>query len=206
MLDNYQELPADSQFHEILNYAVDAIPEGISIIIISRKEPPPSLARLRANDKINLIEWKELTFTIEESKGFIRAKEGKKYPYQVIKKLYEKTGGWAAGLVLTMESSRMGGLETRPYTNSPGEIFDYFANVVFNRIDKKTCDFLMKTSVLHAMTSEMAERLTGNKESQEILSGLSRNHYFTDRYSGAITVYRYHPLFREFLLARAKGV
>src|SRR6185369_11236361 len=49
-----------------------------------------------------------------------------------------------------------------------------------------------------------AELLTGIGSSEQILSKLSRNRFFTGKSSSSGSVYQYHPLFREFLLARAE--
>lgn len=54
------------------------------------------------------------------------------------------------------------------------------------------------------MTALMAEKLTGAAQSHKILSGLSRDHYFTDWRPLPEPVFQYHPLFREFLLAKAR--
>jgi len=51
----------------------------------------------------------------------------------------------------------------------------------------------------------MAEELTGNPDSEQILSELSENHYFTETYVEENPVYQYHPLFREFLLSRLES-
>jgi DNA-binding SARP family transcriptional activator len=55
------------------------------------------------------------------------------------------------------------------------------------------------------MTPVMAEGLTGTKESRKILEGLSRNNFFTVRRRGKEPSYQYHPLFREFLIEKARG-
>jgi ATP/maltotriose-dependent transcriptional regulator MalT len=58
------------------------------------------------------------------------------------------------------------------------------------------------------MTADMAEKLTGEAHAGQILSGLNKNNYFCQRHVGAgskpAPAYCYHPLFREFLLAKAK--
>lgn len=54
------------------------------------------------------------------------------------------------------------------------------------------------------MTARMAERLTGMNASAHVLSTLSRNNYFTAVHLQPAPVYQYHPLFREFLLSRAR--
>jgi len=54
---------------------------------------------------------------------------------------------------------------------------------------------------LPEVSPEISAELAGVEESDAILTYLSRNQYFIERYGKE---YRYHPLFREFLLNQAK--
>ncbi|MBP2685422.1 MAG: malT [Deltaproteobacteria bacterium] len=54
------------------------------------------------------------------------------------------------------------------------------------------------------MTGDTTRRLTGREGSEKVLSFLHRNNYFTEMYPGAEPIYRYHALFRKFLLERAR--
>lgn len=236
VFDNYQDVPDESNFHNVISAGLSIIPEGIHVIIVSRNEPLPAFSRLRANHGIHFIGWNELRLTLEESRGIVRMKDRKSFTPEIIADLHEKTDGWAAGLSLMMElakskdirlSTRMG--------HTPQEIFDYFANEVFEKTDKQTQTFLLKTAFLPRITADMAEKLTGDNHAEQILFGLSKNHYFTTQYgyhvqdalrggndatlrgqtpsvsmekektsSLVMPSYQYHPLFREFLLLRAK--
>ncbi len=87
---------------------------------------------------------------------------------------------------------------------TPEEIIDYFGNELFEKTDKEIQDFLLKTAFLPKMTAKMAEELTGLPNARRTLDALTRNHFFTEKRIHAEPVYQYHPLFREFLLLRAK--
>jgi ATP/maltotriose-dependent transcriptional regulator MalT len=87
---------------------------------------------------------------------------------------------------------------------APEEITDYFASVLFHKTDKEIQDFFLKTAFLPKMTGKMAEELTGLPNAGSVLFTLNRNNYFTERRFHNEPIYQYHPLFREFLLSRAK--
>src|SRR4030042_6642985 len=87
---------------------------------------------------------------------------------------------------------------------SPEESFEYFASEILDKADKDIQKFLLKTSFLPNMKPKMAEELTGLSSAGRILSGLSRTHYFTEKTFKGAHIYQYHPLFREFLLSRAR--
>ena len=201
VLDNYQDAPLQSGFNEMIASALEVIPEGVNVIVISRAGPPAELSRLTANFKINLLGWDDIRFTPEESSELVNA-HGEKLTEDAQQALYEKTEGWAAGLVLMSESARSGGFANRPYPNTQHEVFDYFACEIFNKSDPALQDVLLKTAFLPKIESTLAERVTGIQSAGQILETLSRRNYFTQRY---LQGYQYHPLFREFLLMRARS-
>ena len=204
VFDNYQDVPANSVFHEMLVQGLDIIPEGVHVVAISRMEPPSQLARLCANNRCHHIGWSEIKFDLEEFKEVIRMKMPEGLPDETVSQLYAKTEGWAAGLVLMIESARTEGIDNALLGKlEPGKVFDYFAHEVFKKTDRETQIFLLKTSVFPRTTAHMAETLTGISASEHILSRMNQNNYFTTVHHQPEHVYQYHPLFREFLFSGA---
>lgn len=203
--DNYQEVALDSPFHEIILNGLSRVPEKINVILISRAEPPPSLIRLHANNFMNVLGWDELRLTQEESSALVKLRTKKKLQRETIQHLYNTTDGWAAGLVLMLEGVKRGVESKMLGRLTPGEIFDYFGKEIFDQTDKEIQEFFLKTAFLPKMTPKMAEALTELSYASRILSTLSRNNYFTERRFHTEPIYQYHPLFREFLLFRAKN-
>ncbi len=89
---------------------------------------------------------------------------------------------------------------------APEEIFDYFANELFDKTDKEIQKFFLETAFLPKMTAKMAEELTNLSSASSILSTLNRNNYFTEKRFQNEPIYQYHPLFRDFLLNRAREI
>lgn len=63
VFDGYQDVPAQSQFHELMRNGLEAVPPGGCVIIISRADPPPVMARLRVNQGMAVIGWDDLRLT-----------------------------------------------------------------------------------------------------------------------------------------------
>lgn len=78
VLDNYQDVPTDSQLHEIIQTGLSEIPDGINVIIISRTDPSSAFAGLRANNRMNILGWNELKLSSEETYGIVQLKAQKK--------------------------------------------------------------------------------------------------------------------------------
>jgi len=205
VFDNYHEVTANSPVHEILLNGLSRIPKSTNVILISRSEPPPALIRLRANHLMGVLGWDELRLTLEESAGMIRLRLKRRQSKETIEHLQKVTDGWAAGMALILGSMKKEGTEPQVLGKlTPEEIIDYFGNELFDKTDKETQEFFLKTAVLPKMTAKMAEELTGLPHAGRLLSALNRNNYFTEKRIHAEPVYQYHPLFREFLLMRAK--
>ena len=207
VFDNYHHVKPRSEFHEVICNGLDILPDGINVIIISREEPPPQFARLRVSRKINLLQGEDILFNLAESKELIRLKGLQDISDSTVHRIHEKARGWAAGLVLMTEESKGENIIDKTLSGeTPQEIFDYFATEIFDKTDRDKQEFLLKTSFLPWVTGGIATRLTGDDRAGEILAGLHRNHFFTERDTGADPVYRYHPLFREFLLSRGRSI
>jgi len=204
VFDNYQKAPAGSLFHEVVRDGLSHLPEGVNVLLLSRSDPPPVFARLRANHLVDVIGWKELRLTPEETEGMARLRWKGKRQGEAVRNLQKRTDGWAAGLVLLLEKAGTeGGEPLRLASHAPEEIFDYFACEVFEKAAPDIREFLLASAFLPRMTVRMAERLTGQARAGEILSYLNRNNYFTQKHSQVEPVYEYHSLFREFLLSYA---
>jgi DNA-binding SARP family transcriptional activator len=153
-----------------------------------------------------MLGWDELRLTLEESGGIVRLRRRGKTPKEMIRRLHEATDGWAAGLVLMLESLKRGIEPHLPGMLTSEEILNYFGSELFNKTDNEIQDFLLKTAFLPKTTVKMAEALTGVSNADSILSALNRNNNFTQKHYSAEPVYQYHQLFREFLLFRAKEI
>jgi len=204
VFDNYHRVSPDSPLHEIILSGVSVLPEGMNIILISRSNPPPVLAQLHAHDRIEFLQWDQLHFTLEESREIVRLRAPKIRSKEAVQRLDQITGSWVAGLLLISDAVRRG-FEPRSLEKVISEeIVNCFGSVIFNQTGEETRDFLIKTAFLPRMTVKMSEKLTGAANGEALLSGLTKNNFLIERLPADMPVYQYHPLFRKFLLSRAK--
>ena len=204
VFDGYHDVPPQSPFHLVMRDALSEIPPGGCVIILSRSDPPASMARLRANRALELIGWNDLRLTREESDAIARKRDRKASP-KALEDLYDKTQGWAAGLILLLEQAGAGSEPSAPQDlSTPQLVFDYLAGEILQKADPRTQALLLSTAYLSQMTAEMAEELTGHDDAGRILSHLYQQNYFISlKQARPEPVYQYHPLLKEFLLSRA---
>lgn len=202
VLDNYQDIADDALLHSVVGVAIANVPQTGIIIVISRNEPPPDLARLRTNGNISLIDWEALRLTTTEAAGIAKLR----HPQSIldIQTLYELADGWVAGLILLLEQGTSRGFAAPASSTVPQVLFDYFAGELFDKLDHATQKLLMYTAFLPIMTESAVSRLAGVRHDNQILNEFYHQNYFISRHGKDKQGYQYHPLFRQFLLHRAE--
>ena len=212
VLDNYELLPEVSPLHAVLAEAIDQTRGALRWIVASRAEPPPDYARLRACARLSLLSWQQLRLTREEAVAIARKHfEDESLDSSAVDAAYSVHQGWAAGLFLHLEADRMGDglLHALPEDAGIEAMFDFFATVVLRELSESRRQFLLHTAFLPEMTADDARKLADSPDADEVLEQLSRRNQFTfrlnrrSRLGRQTTWYRYHPLFRRFLLSRA---
>lgn len=211
VLDGWHEIPAFSPVQEVLRDALAELPPGISVVVVSRAAPPATLARLRANRAVATLGWDELRLTRDEAESIVRQRKPG-IGAAALAEMLDRTQGWAAGLVLMLEQdlpqgAAAGAIPGLADVEAGQPVFDYLAGEIFQKSDAGTQAFLLRTAFLAQMTAGMAERISGDARAAQILSGLHRSNYFVMlRQAQPEPFYQYHPMFREFLLARVREV
>jgi LuxR family transcriptional regulator, maltose regulon positive regulatory protein len=206
VFDDCHRMREDSAFFETLREGISRLASGICAVFVSRSDPHPSFARHRANRLMETFEWKDLRLTLEEAAGIVKLQRKGKSPPGLVRDLFARTDGWAAGLVLLLERTDKGRIESQMIGRQvPAEIIDYFGSEIFRRLDEERRVFLLRTAFLPRMTASMAVKLTGDERAAPILSEMNRLNQFTKKYPQREPVYEYHDLFREFLLQQARS-
>src|SRR5215470_16597459 len=105
---------------------LEEIPAGITVVAVSRGDPPPQFARLVARRAIGRLGAEALRFTLEEARELLGATG--EADQRVIDRVWERVDGWAAGLILLHEHAAASGRpEDVGKTGPPRAVFDYFA-------------------------------------------------------------------------------
>jgi LuxR family transcriptional regulator, maltose regulon positive regulatory protein len=206
VLDNYQEAPQAAPLHEVIREALEAPPAGINVIALSRVEPPPALAPLRASGTLAFLGSAELRLSVEEC-GDIAELRKVHIEKPALRQLYERTQGWTAGVVLALAQKGPSETAVLPPEATPQVVFDYFAGEIFAHMQREAQALLLHAAFLPTMAAQRVVELTGAPDAERVLEQLNRSNYFTLKLVQAqpsATVYQFHPLFREFLLRRAQ--
>jgi LuxR family maltose regulon positive regulatory protein len=74
VFDNCERVHGDSPFYNMICWGLNAITEGVNVIINSRRQSPAQFAPLQAGEKIDYLTWEDIRFTLDESREMIRKK------------------------------------------------------------------------------------------------------------------------------------
>lgn len=206
VLDNYQEVSESCGLHDVIRAGLEAMPNGCNITVISRHMPPPALARNQANGAMASIGWRDLQASSEEIEGILKLRtELAQEDLLKVGEWVNRMQGWIAGLVLLLEWTKVETVEPEALAEFvPETIFDYFAGELFANTKPEVQAFLLRSALLPKMSEEMTRAFTSSDSAADILARLNRKNFFITRHTNARRVYQYHPLFRNFLLARGK--
>lgn len=203
VFDGYHELPPQSPLHEVMLLGLSEVPPGSTVMLISRSDPPANMARLRANRALEVVGWRDLRLNPQESDA-IAAQRGHRLAQGALDQLYDRTQGWAAGLILMLEQADTDSYAGPADLSTPQLVFDYLAGEIFQKTDGGTREMLLSTAYLPQMSPDMAKSLCGLEDAGARLADMYRNNYFvTLKQAQPQPVYEYHPMLREFVLARA---
>jgi len=148
-------------------------------------------AELVLKDALAIINTDDLRFTAKEIKEIFE-KNNQAISKKQADEIYASTGGWIIGLRALLISGRESfGAELS------GQYLEAFLKThVWKKWDKKSRDYMMKSSVVEELTPGLWQTLTG--AGLNSLVGLANENAFL-RLVGDNT-YRFHDLFRLFLL------
>jgi LuxR family maltose regulon positive regulatory protein len=205
VLDDYHFV-TNPGVHGLVDFLLENAPPGLCLVLSTRVDPPLSLARLRARGQLAELRTPFLRFRDDEIAAWVESSLPG-LSAETIVQLSEKTEGWGAALQIMRSSwsesdpqrirKMIAGL-----SGSQQYIFDYLAEEVFRRLPVEEQSFLLQTSILQQLDASVCQTLTGSDDAQGVLERLERQNLFLVSLDPQLRWYRYHYLFREFLVSR----
>ena len=99
VLDNYQEVAPEEQFHALIADAVAEVPQGLTLLAVSRRDPPNVYARLIANENVAFLDWEDLRLTLGEAQA-IAAMRSARLEAARVAELHAQCDGWSRSYLL----------------------------------------------------------------------------------------------------------
>lgn len=206
VLDNYEQVHPDAALHEIIRELAGCLPPEISLMILSRTQPPPVFARLRLHGELSVLGGDELNLTTEEAQAFAKARQLQNavpFGTERVAQVLTHSQGWIAGFIFLLENNRELNHNLDKWDENRQLLFDYFTTELFGHFTQTVQRGLVCSALLPAMTTSHLNQLTGDAEVGAVLAELQRRNCFVVQRDQIEPVYEYHGLFRAFLLDRS---
>ena len=215
VLDDYHHLGADTPVHAVVDRLIAYLPDVIHVIIISRDTPPLTLARLRSQDSLAIIDRTHLLFTEEETQELLRKVFGLELTSEQLREYGERTHGWITALQLVRQVAQRQLASGSDQKKAPDplavlhhserDIFEYFAEEVLAAEPPEMRQFLTGIALLDRIEVETCAHLYPQVSSATALGALVRGNVFMTVASDARgEEFRLHPLFQSFLRRRLR--
>jgi diguanylate cyclase (GGDEF)-like protein len=202
IFDDFHTIPQESSVYQALDYFIDHLPENVHIIISTRISPSlPSLARWHSKQDVFELTKEELRFTDKEIKFLLEDIYKTTLSSEELKGLALHTEGWATGLQMILQHTGAEKIKNtlNNYLESNVPLFEYFANEILEEESTVIKEFLLKSSILDWMTTDICDSVLKMNNSKETLQFLVQRNLFTTSVSSHLRIYKYHFLFKEFL-------
>ncbi|MBL1197400.1 MAG: hypothetical protein HND51_23915 [Chloroflexi bacterium] len=199
---------------DAIDFLIEHAPPQAHFCISSRAQLPFESAKRRANNQLAEFGVQHLRFSEQECEHFLRDTMRLDLGQAEVQRLYEQTEGWPAGLQLAALARQT---ETVPsnlseqdeyleaYSGEQSHIFEYLAAEVLEQEPVEIQDFLLASSILDQFNVALCEAVTENQRAGEIISELSQRNLFLVALDQEGHWFRYHHLFRDFLLEQLEA-
>jgi LuxR family maltose regulon positive regulatory protein len=201
VLDDYHVI-RERSCHEQTAFLLLHLPPSVTLVIITRADPPLPLARLRAAGEMVEIRMRELRFAAEDAAVLVRDVSGVELSEPDLAVLLERTEGWPGGLYLAALSLRGHPSPSAfigQFTGDNRFIVDFLAEEVLSRQPGDIRQFLARTAILDRFCAPLCDAVVGSANSAEIIDVLDRENLFLVPLDDNRQWYRYHHLFAQVL-------
>ena len=205
VLDDYH-LVDDPDVHRGVERLIELAPEQLTTVVVTRADPPFRLGRMRVRGRVTELRAADLRFDPGEAVALL-GPAADRLDERRRAELWERTEGWAAGLVLAGLSLARSGDADRFVDTFHGDdqlVAGYLADELLESLDDDERRRMVEAAVLHRLTGPLIDAVTGSTDGATWLDALASRNQLVIRLDSAGRWYRYHHLLRDLLLLEAR--
>ena len=203
MLDDLHELRSPA-CHDVLGVVISGIPRGSQLVTASRSEQP-HVPRLRTSGDALEFLASDLALEVAGAEQ-IFAEAQVSLTRELAAAVIERTEGWPVGLYLAAVIASETDAEALTISGDDRYVADYLYRESLSQLPESTQRFLRCTAVLDQLCAPLCDALLGVSGAQDRLRRLEASSLFLVPLDRRREWYRYHALFREFLLGELRRV
>ncbi|MFH1984223.1 MAG: BTAD domain-containing putative transcriptional regulator [Pseudomonadota bacterium] len=211
VMDGMECLPPEAPSLQLIDWVLERLPADATAYLISRTQPALRLSRFRVRQEMILITNADLAFSAQEADAFFRRRLSGPLRPKHLKDIHRATEGWAGGLVLAAElmdhagsksdGPRLANILEHTFRE---ETLAFFSEEIFAALPEETRAFLVAAALPETIEPRLLNGVVDTRLAESLFDDLLQRNLFiqtvVDPECGMR--YRFHQLFRDFLLTR----
>ena len=205
VLDDYH-LIDDAEVQAGMERLIDLCPPQLTLVLITRADPPFRLGRMRVRGRVREIRAGDLRFDRPRPPP-CWATPPTGWTASGSTTCANAPKGWAAGLVLaglSLERTDDADRFVDTFRGDDQLVAGYLTDELLAVLDDDERRRMVEAAVLHRLSGPLLDAVTGSDDGARWLDGLAARNQLVIRLDAVGEWYRYHHLFRDMLLLEAR--
>lgn len=191
VIDNL-EVAENKEIYDYILFLISNIPKELHIIMATRNKFPREDSSLILGNRINFINYEDLSLKPEEIKAYFNL-AGIKITMQEAEILYKKGDGWISLLNMYVQDYTTDAIAAAEYRTRC-----LIEKKIFNKFTKEERNLLIYISIYSEITEELIRYIFNEEEKVTILKALSKKNTFV-LFNPSTNTYKIHPILKEIL-------
>lgn len=191
VLDDFHFI-TNSKILKSLPFILKRLSLSTKIVLLSRSALPVEIEEHYDANKIVKLTAEDLAFTKDEIINFYHLM-GKRTSNEEITTIFTQTKGWP----IAIQSLAVNPVQLLSPLNQTNRLASFIDRQMWEKWPASTQDFLLKLSVVNEINPIIAQLLTNNLDSQNLLTELTSQSMLIHQTNE--NTYRFHQLFQDFL-------
>ena len=207
VLDDLHHLDeATPELRQVLEGWIYRLPANCHVVLVTRTQPDVAvLPLMTVRQEVAAVQAADFAFTCEEVAQLYRDVLNKEISLDDAQHLADVTEGWAAALILMADKVQAARTSiSLEQLKGSDTLFQYINLEQFSLQPEKVQRFLAGSAVPREINPRWLNELLEIDNSEEMMTYLERRNLFVTREATDTERYRYHKLFRAFLVSRLR--
>jgi LuxR family maltose regulon positive regulatory protein len=204
VLDDFHNVAEIPEISHMISYLLDNLPADCRMFLLSRATLNVFTEKQMLEKSILDMSVTDLAYNNYETKEFIRGLGHAVPAKKLLDTIVRNTEGWIAGIIILCQAFKNKTFDSPSFIADKlcheDALFRYISAEVFKSIDFDTQNIISRLALLQDFSEKEAAEIFEINNLSDLLESCLSFGMFIQRIPGSPVVYRFHSLFREFLL------
>lgn len=205
VLDDFQNVAQNQDICDLTRYLLNSLPPYCTMILMNRASLSVFTEKQKLEKRILEIALDDLTFSNAEIEAFMCSIGQTAADRKLIDFIEKNTEGWIAGIIIlyqALKSKKSDTVSIQPEKLIHDDaLFRYLSLEVLKSVKGEMQSTLARLALLEEFSEDEAAEILEIDDIKSLMDQCMVFGMFVQRIPGIPVVYRFHSLFREFLLS-----